>query len=85
MNMPSPRGCLMLNKAVCMKCWDGDSNWIEGDSSRWEEGKVICYCKLYDASEKYRSLIDITHPPPPCCPFKFEHAVAEGCVNIDKK
>ena len=75
----------MLSKEVCMKCvasfatqW---GKWSEHDDMSWErEGKISCPYR-----EGVLSQVFVKGPPPPGCHRMLEHAVAAGCVNIDKK
>jgi len=58
----------MLNKKLCMKCWDNYNIW--NANIDWEtHGEVLC---LSD----YRTR-KITEPPPIKCPYLIEHILSE--------
>ena len=70
----------MLSKEVCQKCFrlDGEENgfiWTIKDQDRWCAGVVEC---IHIA---WPGITDIRKDPPEFCPYKFEHAVAEGMNN----
>jgi len=79
----------MLSKDVCKNCWNTqsprhnwDCHWDKNDETRWTKGEFYC-CIPFDDEDSTK--MKITDAPPAECPYKFEHAVAAGIVNIDKK
>lgn len=50
---------------------------------RWRTDSITIRCYAFPAENYRRPQICIDQPPPSECPYIFEHAVAEGCVNID--
>jgi hypothetical protein len=73
----------MLNRAVCKKCVNRHRlvltnsrrklTWDAIDDISWDAGKVNC------TGPKWTK-IDID--PPVGCPYKFEHAVSVGMINV---
>lgn len=64
----------MLSMTVCNQCWNkytvvkDPSFYVGGISTH-----IPCPEKLNGGE-----WIDVMYPPPPHCPYKLEHAVAEG-------
>jgi hypothetical protein len=65
----------MLNKAICKKCNQANSDWSAIDNESWERSKMIyCFVKKID-------VYSIKEVPPSNCLHLFEHAVSGAMKN----
>ena len=80
----------MLSKDVCKQCWEDSKNrgksngWHPSDEANWDRGFAYC-CGVRGYADEHLEELSIESSPPKGCIHFFEHAVAEGIVNIDKK
>jgi len=64
----------MLNKELCIKCWEEyGGGWIGIDERRWKQECVVCpSIYLEKAKIIYRK---ITNKPPTKCPYYLENII----------
>ena len=71
----------MKSKKVCKKCMEEHTlhGWSPQRETDWKLGVVFCPVGVKCHSVGISYLVE--YPPPPGCPYDFEHALAAGATN----